>query len=174
VYEFTYGTEGNRIRKRSIVEAEDIYYINGYDGKTEGVNLSYTGNNYTYNVWGNGQLGHIKASGSTRTRYYYLKDHPGSIRMTLNSSGGIAGYDDYYPFGAQMPGRSSVSSAEFRYRFTGKERDVNETGWACPPKCPDAGGIILVQGIMIAGLVDGLEWTHWRENIPNIVRIIIP
>jgi RHS repeat-associated protein len=28
-----------------------------------------------------------------------------------------------------MPGRSSVSSAEFRYRFTGKERDVNETGW---------------------------------------------
>jgi RHS repeat-associated protein len=49
--------------------------------------------------------------------------------MTLNSSGGIAGYDDYYPFGAQMPGRSSVSSAEFRYRFTGKERDVNETGW---------------------------------------------
>jgi hypothetical protein len=36
----------------------------------------------------------------------------------------------------QMPGRSSVSSAEFRYRFTGKERDVNETGWGLSAEVP--------------------------------------
>lgn len=69
--------------------------------------------------------------------------------MTLNSSGGIVGYDDYYPFGfpASGTGRRSVSSAEFRYRFTGKERDVNETGWDYFA-CPSFGG---VQGTMIAG-----------------------
>ena len=49
--------------------------------------------------------------------------------MTVNSTGGIVGYDDYYPYGMQMSGRSYVSSADQRYKFTGKERDFSETGW---------------------------------------------
>jgi RHS repeat-associated protein len=48
-------------------------------------------------------------------RYYYLKDHTsatlstglGSVRVTLNETGAVAGYDYYYTFGLQLPGRSS-------------------------------------------------------------------
>jgi len=69
--------------------------------------------------------------------YHYLKNHLGSIKMTLNSSGGVVGYNDYYPFGMTMTGRSQVPFTEdSRYKFTGKERDAS-TGldyFACPPK----------------------------------------
>ena len=40
----------------------------------------------------------------------------------------IDGYNDYYPYGSIMPGRSSVQSADDRYKFTSKERDT-ETGY---------------------------------------------
>ena len=58
-------------------------------------------------------------------RYYYLKDHLGSIRMTVDASGNPAGWDDYYPYGMQMTGRSYTSSADQRYKFIGKERDAS-------------------------------------------------
>ena len=35
-------------------------------------------------------------------RYYYLKDHLGSIRMTVDGTGTVVGYDDYYPYGLTM------------------------------------------------------------------------
>ena len=47
--------------------------------------------------------------------------------MVLNQSGGVDSYDDYYPFGLTMPGRSMSSSADPRYTFTGKEQDVETT-----------------------------------------------
>ncbi len=57
--------------------------------------------------------------------YYYLKDHLGSVRATIDEKGNRVGYDDYYPFGEIMPGRSSNSAiADAKYKFTGKERDV--------------------------------------------------
>lgn len=53
-------------------------------------------------------------------RYYYLKDHLGSIRVTLKDNGSVAGYDDYYPFGLQMPGRSSnTANTHADQKFTG-------------------------------------------------------
>jgi RHS repeat-associated protein len=73
-------------------------------------------------------IGQVKANSSIFTRYYYLKDHLGSIRMTVNSSGDVVGYDDYYPFGKIIPNKSTVSSADNRYRFTSKERD-SETNY---------------------------------------------
>ena len=48
--------------------------------------------------------------------------------MTVGSTGNIVGYDDYYPYGMTMSGRSLTGSADARYKFTGKERD-SETGW---------------------------------------------
>ena len=44
--------------------------------------------------------------------------------MILNYSCGVDSYNDYYPFGMQMPGRNLVSSADARYKNTGKERDA--------------------------------------------------
>ncbi|MCH8558767.1 MAG: hypothetical protein LAT84_13145 [Balneolia bacterium] len=53
-------------------------------------------------------------------RYYYLKDHLGSVRVTLNQNGSVVGHDDYYPFGLQMPGRSNNSAnRDDDQKFTG-------------------------------------------------------
>ncbi len=45
--------------------------------------------------------------------------------MTVDASGNPVGWDDYYPYGMQMTGRSYTSSADQRYKFTGKERDAS-------------------------------------------------
>ena len=62
-----------------------------------------------------------------RRRIYYLTDHLGSVRVSVTEDGQAIGYDDYYPFGAQMPGRSYTSGTPTKEKFTGKERDT-ETG----------------------------------------------
>ena len=57
-------------------------------------------------------------------RKYFVKDHLGSVRTTVNRDGNVLGYDDYYPFGLTMPGRSSNSAnPNDNYKFTGHERD---------------------------------------------------
>ena len=61
-------------------------------------------------------------------RQYYLKDHLGSIRATVNDTGAVVHTSDYYPFGLEMPGRSTVvGSGDPKERFTGHELD-GETG----------------------------------------------
>ncbi len=60
-------------------------------------------------------------------RVYYVKDHLGSIRTTVSREGTILAYDDYYPFGQQMPGRSwknaSIGDNVDNTKFTGHEQD---------------------------------------------------
>ena len=59
-----------------------------------------------------------------KKRKYFIKDHLGSVRTTVDIDGNVLGYDDYYPFGLQMPGRSSNSSNQNdNYKFTGYEDD---------------------------------------------------
>lgn len=71
----------------------------------------------------------IEAVTNTAKRYYYLKDHLGSIRVTVNEAGEIVSYDDYDPWGMILTGRSGNEGfANDKYKFAGKERDV-ETGW---------------------------------------------
>jgi len=41
----------------------------------------------------------------TLKKFFYLKDHLGNIRVTMNDQGIVKGYDDYYPFGKAMPNR---------------------------------------------------------------------
>jgi RHS repeat-associated protein len=115
-----------------------MYYLNGADGKTEAVNWNGSTSNYTYNIWGDENIGQIRITGAYQTgqpgppvfvvswnRYYYLKDHLGTVRMTVDAAANVVSYDDYYPYGMQMPTRSLASSNEdARYKFTSKERDV--------------------------------------------------
>jgi RHS repeat-associated protein len=57
-------------------------------------------------------------------RRYFVKDHLGSVRATVDRDGVVIGHDDYYPFGLVMPGRSSNSAnPNDNYKFTGHERD---------------------------------------------------
>ena len=73
-----------------------------------------------FNIYGNDLVGKLQTSNNQR--YYYLKDHLGSIRVTLDQSGNIDSWTDYYPFGKQSRGSSSVSAP--KEKFTGKERDA--------------------------------------------------
>jgi len=57
-------------------------------------------------------------------QHYYLTDHLGSVRATVNAAGTLIGWDDYYPFGMVMPGRSfNSANPNDLYKFTGHERD---------------------------------------------------
>ena len=55
------------------------------------------------------------------TYYYFLKDHLGSNRVVINSSGGIAETSSYYPSGMRF-GESAVNGGSVQpYRHTGME-----------------------------------------------------
>ena len=55
---------------------------------------------------------------------YYLKDHLGNIRVTLDGNGEVITTDDYYPFGLQMPGRSfNIALTGDLYKYNAKELD---------------------------------------------------
>ena len=57
-------------------------------------------------------------------RKYFVKDHLGSVRTTVNRDGNVLGYDDYYPFGLAMTGRSSNSAnPNDDYKYIGEELD---------------------------------------------------
>ena len=121
VIQYSYDANGNRIQK--IVGGTASYYVLGADGKAE---VLSSGDNQQpiYNIWAGDNIGQIKRNVSRMPRYYYVKDHLGDIRVTVNSTGVVDSYFDYYPFGQLMDGRNSVASADPRYKYTGKERDV--------------------------------------------------
>lgn len=89
----------------------------------------------------------IRAAFTRGEKVYELSNHLGNVLVTLadrktavdaNSDGSIDSYtadvvtaQDYYPFGAPMPGRqyNAPNSASYRYGFNGKENDNDiETG----------------------------------------------
>jgi RHS repeat-associated protein len=122
-YICSYGVDGNRVRK-SKIGGPETFYVNGPDGTTEAVQNGVGNSNYTYNIIGHDNIGQAYRLPSGITRYYYLKDHLGSVRMVVKSDGTLDAYNDYYPYGMQMPTRNQTASADARYKFTGKERDV--------------------------------------------------
>ena len=62
--------------------------------------------------------------------FYYLTDHLGSVRVTVDERGDPVGWDDYYPFGLQMPDRHSITGGQepplTDVKFTGHE--LNQEG----------------------------------------------
>jgi RHS repeat-associated protein len=74
-----------------------------------------------WNILGAGEIvGRAVKEASSTDRQYYVKDHLGSIRGTINESGGVDHQSDYYPFGLEMPGRVTTTDAP-RERYTGHE-----------------------------------------------------
>lgn len=125
---YAYDVNGARIRKYA-PGGTDTYYLNGPSGNTELVQKGVYNNVYTYNInAGSDNIGQVEVNGGSISRYYYLKDHLGDVKMILNSSGGVDIYNDYYPFGLQMPGRNQTASADARYKYIGVEQDA-ETGY---------------------------------------------
>ncbi len=72
----------------------------------------------------------------TRTddRFYYIKDHLGSIRLTIEDDGSLFAAQDYDPWG-KITRSWNPSTPYEKFKFTGKELD-SETDYhyfACPP-----------------------------------------
>ena len=122
---YYYDTDGKRIRKDA--GSTEVLYVNGLTGETEAV-VKSDASGATHSMLGRDNLGQVKRSGTTFARYYYLKDHLGTIKMTVDASCNTTGYDDYYPFGQQMDDRCYASSSDARYKYTSKERD-GESGY---------------------------------------------
>jgi RHS repeat-associated protein len=143
---YRYNAEGQRVFKQTGTGIS-TYYIADAGGRMLAVVKSNTGYP-VFNLWGNDHIGQLQvgygASGSivvqgletplvvqprSDTRYYFLKDHLGSVRVTVDVSGNVTSYDDFYPFGMTMDGRSgNIGSGDARYKYTTKERDA-ESGY---------------------------------------------
>lgn len=97
------------------------------------------------NLYGNGLLGKVEVNweevqgedpetgepiyylNRTDERFYFIKDHLGSIRITIDDNGEVVSAQDYYAFGDILRNKSEGESMG-RYKFTEKERD-DETGY---------------------------------------------
>lgn len=74
-------------------------------------------------LWRLGNFGFIADDGE---KYYYLKDHIGNIRVTVDESGAIISKDDYYPFGLQMEGLCyNSANTDDKLKYSGKPLDQN-------------------------------------------------
>jgi len=121
---YGYDDQGNRITKETGSLKE--FYLRDHTGKELAIFTPGTNTIKMVNLYGNGIIGRVEGS-TFATKYYYVKDHLGSIRVTLNGSGGRVSAQDYYAFGGYARSWNS-GEANGKYKFTEKERDA-ETGY---------------------------------------------
>ncbi len=111
-----YDADGQRISKKE--GSTSTSYIRGADGQT--VAVYENGSIDKWNILSGGDVVGTVTSGGAKE--YFLKDHLGSTRAVVNSSGTAVAYFDFYPYGKLMPGRYTTSNDD-RYKFTGHELD---------------------------------------------------
>lgn len=115
------------VKSGSTVKAQYLY---SYDGVKVRVQDSGNTNGYDYL----GSLTLVKTNNTLTPEYnfgegmikgnevmYFEKDHLGSIRSVLNTSGTVLEKNDYYPFGLRHANSSYVVTANNRFKFNGKE-----------------------------------------------------
>ncbi|MCI0450270.1 MAG: RHS repeat-associated core domain-containing protein [Chlorobi bacterium] len=73
-----------------------------------------------WNFWGLDMVGHMN---SDTTKYYYLKDHLGSVRATISSTNAVVSAQDYDCWGYLLENRT-YNNDGIKYDYTSKERDA--------------------------------------------------
>ena len=148
---FDYDEAGNRVRKREYLHGAtestpgtgdggvptapdggiesgtwnlvgDEYYSRDISGKE--IAIYHSNDLYQWNVWGTDNVGKITANGA---KFFYLKDHLGTIRVVLDASNNIVSANDYDCWGYPLENRSYQGN-NTDYKFTGKQRD-KESGY---------------------------------------------
>ena len=102
---YIYDAAGTKLAKVSTTGAY-TYYAG---------NFVYSGSSLSYIIH---QEGHVEPGGAYK---YYIKDHLGSVRMVVNTSGTggtIEQQTDYYPFGMTI---AEYNGSIIDYRYNGKE-----------------------------------------------------
>ncbi len=113
---YTYDADGQRVSKKE--GSTTTSYIRGADGQT--VAVYENGSIDKWNILSGGDVVGTVTSGGSKE--YFLKDHLGSTRTVVNTSGTAVAYFDFYPYGKLMPGRYTTSNDD-RNKFTGHELD---------------------------------------------------
>ncbi len=119
---YLYNTGGQRVYKKIGSQNAEHYILDG----DQTVAVYENGTVKYWNILANGVVGRRAASGE---KFYYLKDHLGSTRAVVNSSGTVVEAHDYYPFGLLMPGRDYQSGSETKEKFMGKEWDEERSAY---------------------------------------------
>ncbi len=92
------------------------HYVRSVDGKEL---ASYTNNSLDeWYVWGTDMTGKIKGN----TKYYFFKDHLGSVRAIIDNNYNLVSAVDYDMWGDKMQGRI-YNGDSTKFGFTGKEED---------------------------------------------------
>ena len=142
VTNYLYDEAGNRIRKTvykfigttsAQENAQDLsndslwqlYNDEVYSRDVSGKELAIYKDNtaFEFPIYGLDLIGKIKGD----EPFYYMKDHLGSVRAVINSSGDVVSAQDYDVWGYLLQDRVYDSDSN-KFKFTGKERDV-ESGY---------------------------------------------
>ena len=92
------------------------YFVLGIDGKELAI---YSGNTLTeWYVWASDMVGKIKG----RAKYYFFKDHLGSVRAIIHNNYNLISAVDYDMWGDKVQGRI-YNGDSTKFGFTGKEED---------------------------------------------------
>ncbi len=138
---YGYDDNGNRIYKEHGTTKE--FYLRDHTGLELAV-FKINGSTDTlqfYNLHGSGLEGRVERNWiwvdnetdfpqvqRSDEPYYYIKDHLGTIRVTINKQGTVVYAADYWPYGEKMAEYVSGGTTGQKYVFTEKERDI-ETGY---------------------------------------------
>jgi RHS repeat-associated protein len=134
-YTFTYDGEN----RQATAKLNGVTTTYTYDGEGRRVQKATSGGATTVYVYdAGGQLAaEYSSNPPSQSATLYLTDDPlGSTRLVSNAGGSPVGYDDYLPFGEEIPsgtdGRGSLYYATdgVTQKFTGKERDAELAGSA--------------------------------------------
>ncbi|WP_233592240.1 peptidoglycan DD-metalloendopeptidase family protein [Flavobacterium sp. RSP15] len=128
IVKFFYNERGQRIKKEgyqtngSGVLQNTTYYCLDLSGNTMAVYNMPSGGAIAQTdlpIYGLSRLGVYNKASNAST--YEITDHLGNVRAVITKTGTIQSYADYYPFGEQLPMRTSLNN--YRYAFQGQELD---------------------------------------------------
>ncbi|MEM9387580.1 MAG: SpvB/TcaC N-terminal domain-containing protein [Pseudomonadota bacterium] len=116
---YTYDHANQRKLKEVITDgalAERVLYVNRYSEVRNGELRKYV-------YVGDARVARAYVGQSFAPEAYFLHDHLGSLNLTLQADGTVAGQRTYYPYGQTRLAASSDGELSGIYQFTGKERD---------------------------------------------------
>jgi len=99
-----------------------------------------------------------RASDGTYTYSYFISDHLGNNRVTINTAGIITQVNDYYPFGLTF--NDYAEGQENLFKYNGKE-EQEETGWY------DYGARMYMPDIGRWGVIDPMSETYYGVSPYN-------
>jgi RHS repeat-associated protein len=190
-YRYYYDENGMRVRREKVgASSGREYYLRDHTGREVAI-YDYNSNRIKMiNLFGHGLEGKVNVdwqyvcipSGCspdgcewtwlrTDSKYYYVKDHLGNIRVTLQQNGNLASARDYYPYGETLRAYTTAGVGD-RYQFTEKERDAETNLDYFGARYYDGG---IIRWLTPDPLTDKYYgWSPYNYTLGNPLRYVDP